>query len=166
MRLGLPWWFSDRESTCQCRGHRFHLWVGKILWRRKWQPHSSILAWKIAQTEKPGGLQYVGSQRARHDRATKATAALPLGLSEAQAPVCVTHITWVRRDNRSPAPSAGVKAAASSPAPPDSPPPSVSLAWSRLPELPLSRCKHATQWFSPQSQQSCFLSPLQLEHLI
>ena len=55
--------------------------------------HSSILAWKIAQTEKPGGLQYVGSQRARHDRATKATAALPLGLSEAQAPVCVTHIT-------------------------------------------------------------------------
>ena len=55
--------------------------------------HSSILAWEIAQTEKPGELQYMGSQRVRHDRATKATAALPLGLSEAQAPVCVIHIT-------------------------------------------------------------------------
>ena len=29
--------------------------------------HSSILAWKIPQTEEPGGLQSIGSQRARHD---------------------------------------------------------------------------------------------------
>ena len=29
--------------------------------------HSSILAWKIAWTEEPGGLQYMGSQRVRHD---------------------------------------------------------------------------------------------------
>ena len=29
--------------------------------------HSSILAWEIPQTEEPGGLQSVGSQRARHD---------------------------------------------------------------------------------------------------
>ena len=29
-----------KESTCQCRiskRYRFHLWVGKIPWRRKWQ---------------------------------------------------------------------------------------------------------------------------------
>ena len=32
--------------------------------------HSSILAKKISQTEEPGGLQSVGSQRVRHDRAT------------------------------------------------------------------------------------------------
>ena len=36
-------------------------------WRRKWQPHSSILAWKISWTEEPGGLQPMGSQRVRHD---------------------------------------------------------------------------------------------------
>ena len=30
--------------------------------------HSSILAWKIAWTEGPGGLQSMGLQRARHDR--------------------------------------------------------------------------------------------------
>ena len=29
--------------------------------------HSSILAWRIPQTEKPAGLQSIGSQRVRHD---------------------------------------------------------------------------------------------------
>ena len=29
--------------------------------------HSSILAWRIPWTEEPGGLQTIGSQRARHD---------------------------------------------------------------------------------------------------
>ena len=29
--------------------------------------HSSILAWRISWTEEPGGLQSMGSQRARHD---------------------------------------------------------------------------------------------------
>ena len=33
--------------------------------------HSSILAWKICWTEKPGGLQSIGSQRVRHDLATE-----------------------------------------------------------------------------------------------
>ena len=32
--------------------------------------HSSILAWRIPRTEKPGGLQSMGSQRVRHDWAT------------------------------------------------------------------------------------------------
>ena len=32
--------------------------------------HSSILAWRILWTEEPGGLQSMGSQRVRHDRAT------------------------------------------------------------------------------------------------
>ena len=29
--------------------------------------HSSILAWKTPWTEKPGGLQSMGSRRVRHD---------------------------------------------------------------------------------------------------
>ena len=33
--------------------------------------HSSILAWEISWTEEPGGLQSMGSQRVRHDLATK-----------------------------------------------------------------------------------------------
>ena len=33
----LPWWFSGKESACQCRRLRFNPWLGKIPWRRKWQ---------------------------------------------------------------------------------------------------------------------------------
>jgi len=35
---GLPRWLSGKESTCQCRRHRFDPWIGKIFWRRKWKP--------------------------------------------------------------------------------------------------------------------------------
>ena len=35
--------------------------------------HSSILAWRILWTEKPSGLQSMGSQRIRHDWMTKHT---------------------------------------------------------------------------------------------
>ena len=31
--------------------------------------HSSIIAWEIPWTEEPGGLQVMGLQRVRHDRA-------------------------------------------------------------------------------------------------
>ena len=33
--------------------------------------HSSFLAWEIPWTEEPGGLLSMGSQRGRHDLATK-----------------------------------------------------------------------------------------------
>ena len=29
--------------------------------------HSSILAWRVPWTDEPGGLQFIGSQRVRHD---------------------------------------------------------------------------------------------------
>ena len=32
--------------------------------------HSSILAWRIPQTEEPGGLQFMGSQRVGYNWAT------------------------------------------------------------------------------------------------
>ena len=32
--------------------------------------HSCILAWRVPWTEEPGGLQSMGSQRVRHNRAT------------------------------------------------------------------------------------------------
>ena len=59
---GLPRWLSGKESACQCRWCRMDPWVGKILWRRKWQPNSSIPAWDMPWTEEPGGLQSMGSQ--------------------------------------------------------------------------------------------------------
>ena len=39
--MGFPGGTSGKEPTCQCRRHkrhRFDPWVGKIPWRRAWQP--------------------------------------------------------------------------------------------------------------------------------
>ena len=52
-------------------------WVWSLGWEdpleREMVTHSSILAWKIPWTEKPGRLQSTGSQRVRHDWATSLT---------------------------------------------------------------------------------------------
>ena len=67
---GLPWWLRQWRICLQCRQLRFDPWVRKIPWRREWQPTPSILAWTILWTEKPGGLQSMGSQRVEHNWAT------------------------------------------------------------------------------------------------
>ena len=46
-------------------------WVGKIHWRRMWQPTPVFLPGESPRTEEPGGLQSIGSQWVRHDWATK-----------------------------------------------------------------------------------------------
>ena len=43
---GLPWWLSCKESACQCRRRGFDPWLGKIPWRRKWQPTPVSLSGK------------------------------------------------------------------------------------------------------------------------
>ena len=48
---------SGKEPACQCMRHKWHgfdPWVGKIHWRRAWQPIPVFL---------PGGLQSIASQR-------------------------------------------------------------------------------------------------------
>ena len=46
-------------------------WVLSLGWEdlleKEMATHSSILAWKIPWTEKPGRLQFMGSQRVGHD---------------------------------------------------------------------------------------------------
>ena len=44
---GLPRWLSGKESTYQCRRHRFDPWAGKMLWRKKWQPTPVFLPGKV-----------------------------------------------------------------------------------------------------------------------
>ena len=44
------WSYSSKEYSCQCRRHRTHgfdPWVGKIPWRRKWQPTPVFLPGKF-----------------------------------------------------------------------------------------------------------------------
>ena len=49
-----------RETQVQSLGQ-------EDLLEKEMATHSSILAWKIPWTEKPGGLQLMGSQRVGHD---------------------------------------------------------------------------------------------------
>ena len=57
------WWLSDKESPCQCRRHKRHVfnpWVRKISWRRKWHSTPVSLAWEILGSEETGRLQSIG----------------------------------------------------------------------------------------------------------
>ena len=47
------------------------MWVLSLGWEEPLEEgmasHSSILAWRIPETEEPGGLQSMGLQRIRHN---------------------------------------------------------------------------------------------------
>ena len=58
-RLGFPGGASGEENACPCRRHkrhRFNLWVGKIPWRKAWQPTPVFLPRRILWTKQPGGV--------------------------------------------------------------------------------------------------------------
>ena len=49
---GLPWWRSGWESACQCRGHGFEPWSGKI-------PHAAERLGPWATITEPASLEPV-----------------------------------------------------------------------------------------------------------
>ena len=66
--FGIPRWLSGEESVCPMEETQetwVSLWVGKISWRRTWQP-ASVLAWKTPWTEEPGRYSPRGC-RVGHD---------------------------------------------------------------------------------------------------
>ena len=63
--LGLLWWLSGKESTCQCKrckSYRFDPWVRKIPWRRKWQPTPVFLPRKSHGQRSLAGYSPWGSK--------------------------------------------------------------------------------------------------------
>ena len=68
--IGLSWWLSAKEPICQCRRFGFNPWVGKIPWRRKWQPTPVFLPRKSHQQRSLAGYS-MGLQRVGHDLMTK-----------------------------------------------------------------------------------------------
>ena len=69
--LGLPWWLRWYRICLQCGKPGFNPWVGKIPWRRAWQPTPVFLPGESPWTQESSGLQSMGSQRVKHDWATK-----------------------------------------------------------------------------------------------
>ena len=55
------------ENPPAIRGPEFDPWVGKIPWRRAWQPGPVLLPGESPWTEEPGGPYSMGSQRVVYD---------------------------------------------------------------------------------------------------
>ena len=69
---GFPGGAGGKESVCQCKRHKglgFNPWVGKIPWRRAWQPTLVFLPGKSHGQRSLVGYRgpLVGSQRVGHD---------------------------------------------------------------------------------------------------
>ena len=60
INVGLPWWRSGWESACQCRGHGFKPWSGKI-------PHAAEQLGPWATTTEPARLEPVLRNKRGHD---------------------------------------------------------------------------------------------------
>ena len=58
---------DDKELACKVVDLGSIPGLGKIPWRRAWQPTSVFLPGESPWTEEPGGLQSMGLQRVRHD---------------------------------------------------------------------------------------------------
>ena len=67
----LPWKLTGKESACQCRRRGCDPWVGKMNWRRKWQPTPVFLPGKSQGQRSLAGCSLWGRKRARHDWVTK-----------------------------------------------------------------------------------------------
>ena len=59
---GLPRWLSGKESACQCR---FNPWVGKIPWRREWQPTPVFLLVRSHGQWSLVGYRHMGLQKSQ-----------------------------------------------------------------------------------------------------
>ena len=63
---------AQRERIClQCKRHGLDPWVGKIPWRRKWQPTPLFLPGKSHGQRSLEGYSPRGRKRVRDDLATK-----------------------------------------------------------------------------------------------
>ena len=64
-------WASMVAQTVKNSPAIWETWVQSLGWEDLLEKgiatHSSILVWRISWTEEAGGLQYMGSQRVRHD---------------------------------------------------------------------------------------------------
>ena len=86
-------WLSGNESACQCRRHRrcrFDPRVGKIPWRRKWQPTPVVLPGKSHSQR-----NLVESQRVAHNLVTyHAIHSLPINHMPTSLPHAHTPVPW------------------------------------------------------------------------
>ena len=72
--MGFPGGASGKESTCKGRRRKrgkFNLWVGKIPWRKAWQPTPAFLPGESHGQRSLVGYSPWGCKRVGHNLATK-----------------------------------------------------------------------------------------------
>jgi len=70
--MSFPGGPDGNKSFCnECRRPQLDPWIGKIPWRRAWQPIPVFLPGKSPQPEEFIRLHSMGSHRVRQDCATK-----------------------------------------------------------------------------------------------
>ena len=69
--LWIPRWLSGKEICLPIQETQVRSLGWEDPLEEEMAIHSSILAWRIPQTEEPGGPQSMGSPRVGHDLATK-----------------------------------------------------------------------------------------------
>ena len=83
---GLPQWLSGKEPAFPMQ----KMWVWSLGWEdpleEEMVTYFSILPWRVPWTEESGRLQFMGSQRVRHDWAHR--------LAKAQGINKVRHVRW------------------------------------------------------------------------
>ena len=89
LRAALPRWLSGKESACRYKRHGLDPWLGKIPWRRTWQPTPVFLPGKSHGQGSLAGYSSRGSQRVGHDLATKqeqsrCASSAPVGVRHSQ----------------------------------------------------------------------------------
>ena len=66
-KRGLLRWLNGKEPVQEMQGTQVQSLGREDPLEEEMTTHSSVLAWRIPWTEKPGGLQSIGSQRVGHD---------------------------------------------------------------------------------------------------
>ena len=68
---GLPWWLRRWSVCLQCRRPGFNPWVGKLSWRRKWQPTPVFLPGKSHGQRSLASYSLWDCKESGHNVATK-----------------------------------------------------------------------------------------------
>ena len=86
VHIGFPGSSASKESPCNAGDPSLMPGLGNTL-ETGTGTHSSVLAWRIPQTEEPGGLQSMGLQRVGRDCSDLAQQGDDLDLGERAASV-------------------------------------------------------------------------------
>ena len=65
------WFKKKKKSACQCRRHGFYPWIGKMPWKRKWQPTEISLPGKSHGQRSLVIYSTWGLKKVRHDLTSK-----------------------------------------------------------------------------------------------